>query len=166
MARKPAACKLVEDLLGVVGELVGDRQDADLLGGEPERERAGEVLDQDAHEPFHAAERGAVDHHRPVRLVVGAGVFEPEPLGQDVVELHGAELPLAADAVADDEVGLGAVERRLAGGFLVGQAHLVEHRADVVLGASPGVAGRPGVLGVVRVVLREPERVVGQAQAS
>ena len=55
---------------GVVGDLVGDRQHADLLRGQPEREGAGEVLDQDAHEPLHAAERGAVDHHRAVRLVV------------------------------------------------------------------------------------------------
>ena len=35
-------------------------------------------------------------------------VFEPEPLRQDVIELHRAELPLPADAVADDEVGLRA----------------------------------------------------------
>ena len=46
------------------------------------------------------AERGAVDHHRPVRLVVRADVLQLEPLRQVVVELHGAELPLAADAVA------------------------------------------------------------------
>ena len=46
-------------------------------------------------------ERRPVDHHRPVRLVVGADVLEVEPLcRQVVVELHGAELPLAADAVA------------------------------------------------------------------
>ena len=90
--RRPGAS--ARTLRRVVGELVGDRQHADLLGGEPEREGAGEVLDQDAHEPLHAAERGAVDHHRPVRLVVGPGVFQAEPLGQDVVELDGAELPL------------------------------------------------------------------------
>ena len=123
------------------------------------------MLDQDAHEPLHAAERGAVDHHRPVRLVVGAGVLQPEPLGQDVIELHGAELPFPADAVADDEIGLRPVERRLAGRLLVGQAHLVEHRADVVLGPSPDVAGRTLVLGIVRVALREPDAVVGQSQA-
>ena len=55
-----------------------------------------------------------MDHDRPMRLVVGPDVFEPEALGQVVIELHGAELPFAADAVADDEVDLRPIERRLA----------------------------------------------------
>jgi hypothetical protein len=33
------------------------------------------MLDQYADEPLHAAERGAVDHHRSVRAVVGTDVF-------------------------------------------------------------------------------------------
>ena len=37
----------------------------------------------------------------------------------------------------------GPVEGGLAGGLLVGQVHLVEHRADVVLGPPPGLAGGP-----------------------
>ena len=47
-------------------------------------------------------------------VVVLADVLQAEALRQIVVELHGAELPFAADAVAHDEVDLGAVERRLA----------------------------------------------------
>ena len=50
-----------------------------------------------------------------MRLVVGADVIQIESLGQLVIDLHGAELPLAADHVADDEVDLRAVERGLAG---------------------------------------------------
>ena len=53
--------------------------------------------------------------------VVRADVLQLEALGQVVVELHGAELPLAADAVADDEVDLRPVERRLA--RLGGEVH-------------------------------------------
>src|SRR5262249_43033109 len=81
-----------------------------------------------------------------VRLVARPGVLQAEPLGQDVVELHSAELPLPPEAVPDDEVGLGAVEGGLAGGLVVGQFHLVEHGADVALGPHPGLADRPGVL--------------------
>jgi len=43
-----------------------------------------------------------MDHHRPVRVVVGADVFQAEPLRQDVIELDRAELPLTAQAVADE----------------------------------------------------------------
>jgi hypothetical protein len=71
------------------------------------------VLDQDADEALHRTEGRAVDHHRPVRLVVGAVVGEVEALGQVEVHLHGAELPFAADDVADDEVDLRPVERGL-----------------------------------------------------
>ena len=58
VTRKPAACSSASTFCGVVVELLADRQDADLLGGQPERERAGEVLDQDAHEPLHASRTG------------------------------------------------------------------------------------------------------------
>ena len=60
-------------------------------------------------------ERSAVDHDRPVRLVVRPDVLQAEPLRQHVIELHRAELPLPADAVPHDEVGFGPVKRRLAG---------------------------------------------------
>ena len=46
-------------------------------------------------------------------LVVGADVAEVEALRQVVVDLHGAELPLATDDVFDDEIDLRSVE----GGF-------------------------------------------------
>ncbi len=72
------------------------------------------MLDQHANEPLHAAERGAVDHHGPMRLVVGAGVGKIESLRQLVIDLHGAKLPFAADDVLDDEVDLRAIKRGLA----------------------------------------------------
>ena len=42
-----------EDFLGVGVEFFGDREDADLFGGEPEWEGTGEVFDEDSHEAFH-----------------------------------------------------------------------------------------------------------------
>src|SRR3546814_5075456 len=67
-----------------------------------------------ADEPLHAAERRAMDHDRAVRLVVRADVAEIEPLGELVVHLHRAELPLPAEDILDHEVDLRAIERRLA----------------------------------------------------
>ena len=113
MARKPASEQLAQDLLGVVGELVADRQHAHLLGGQPEREGAGEVLDQDAHEPLHASRTGRGGSSPGGAAWLSAPMYSRlEALGQVVVELHGAELPLAADAVADDEVDLRARRTR------------------------------------------------------
>ena len=88
------------------------------------------------------AERRAVDHHRAVRLVVGADVVEVEALGELVVDLHGAELPLAADDVLDDEVDLRPVERGFAG--LLGERHAERFGgvAAGVLGAVPLLAAR------------------------
>ena len=83
----------------------------DLLRREPERERAGVVLDQHRGEPLERAEDRPVDHHRPVPLVVLAHVLHVEPLGQAEVALHGRELPQPADRVAEVEVDLRAVER-------------------------------------------------------
>ena len=105
---------------------VGDRDEPDLLGREPQRERAGVVLDQDPAEPLDRSEDRAVDHHRPVPLVVLAHVLHLEALGQREVALHGGQLPEAADRVAEVEVDLRAVERALALGDLVRQAALLE----------------------------------------
>ena len=65
----------VDDLLRVGDVTVGERQHEALDGRQPERELAGEVLDQDADEPFGRAERRAVYHHRAMRGVVGADVL-------------------------------------------------------------------------------------------
>ena len=45
-------------LVRVIEEAFADRQDADLLGGEPGGEGAGIVLGEDAEEAFEGAEQG------------------------------------------------------------------------------------------------------------
>ena len=57
---------------------VADRQDAHLLGREPEREIAGVMLDQEADETFVRAERRAVDAERRFLGVVAVLVDEAE----------------------------------------------------------------------------------------
>ncbi len=91
-----------------------DREHTDLDGGEPERVRAGVVLDQDADEPLHRAEERAVDHRRRLLLVVRRLVGEPEALRHHEVELDGAELPAPPERVLHVDVDLRPVEGALA----------------------------------------------------
>ena len=98
----------------VVEVPVGNRQHDALHRRQPQRERAGVVLDQERDEPLEAAEDRPVDHHRPVLGVVGADVLQVEPLRHLVVELDRRALPLAADRVGDVEVDLRPVERAVA----------------------------------------------------
>ena len=102
------------EFVGVARALLGDRQDAHLLGVEPAGERSREVLDEHTDEALHRAEWRAVDHHRTVRLVVLPRVGEVEADGQVVVDLHGAELPRTTDHILHNKVDLRAVERSLA----------------------------------------------------
>ncbi len=96
--------------LGVVGVGIGHRDDADLLGAQPRRQRAGVVLNEHGHEALDRAEQRPVDHDRLVALVVGADVLQPEALRQLEVELHRRHLPGAADGVAGLHRDLRAVE--------------------------------------------------------
>ena len=57
---------------------VADREDADLLGREPEREVAGVMLDEEADETLVRAERRAVDAERGLLGVVAVFVGEAE----------------------------------------------------------------------------------------
>ena len=74
--------------------------------------------------------------------VVRAGVLQVEPLRQVVVELHGAELPLPADAVVHDEVDLRPVERGLAGVELELEA-LVDHARSSPASARSQISSLP-----------------------
>ena len=159
----PSALRLCEDLGGVVGALVADREDADLFGGEPAGECAGEVLDEHADEPFHRTERGAVDHDRSVPGVVGTDVFEIEALRQVVVDLHRPELPLAADDVLDHEVDLRAVEGGLSGLLAERGPEFPGRVATRLLGLVP-VGGVADILAGVRITGADPDPIVGHAQ--
>ena len=102
--------KLASHGVGVVEIFVAHRNYNYLFWREPERQSSGCVLEEYSHETFHRTERGAVNHHGAVLGIVRTGVFEFEALGQVVVHLDCAELPAAANGVADHEVELGTVE--------------------------------------------------------
>ena len=55
-----------------------------------------------------------MDHQRLVAAAVFADVFQAEARGQIEIELHGGELPGAADGVDQLDVDLGTVERGFA----------------------------------------------------
>ena len=105
-----------------------------------------------------------VDHHRAMRLVVGADVFQVEALRQVVVELHGAELPFAADAVAHHEVDLRPVERRFARLGGVGHAQALDDFDQAALGVVP-ILGVADVLVAGRIAEAEADAVIVEAQA-
>ena len=101
---------------------LADGHQADLHGREPQRKRAGVVLDEHAEEALDRAEQRAVHHDRLMPLAVFADIFELEARGQVEVELHRRELPQAAEHIDELDVDLGAVERGFAGDGLVGDA--------------------------------------------
>ena len=127
---------------GVLAVLLGDRQHPRLHGGQPGRERAGEVLDQDADEPLERAEDRPVDHHRPLGLPVGVDVVELEALRQHgEVDLDGGDLPVAPQRVLDVDVDLRSVERAVARLQLVGQRRsALERVVQRLLGDVPLLA--------------------------
>src|SRR4030095_16858600 len=82
--------------------------------GQPERERAGVMLDQDGDKPFEAAEDCTVNDDRPVLGVVGADVLQVEVLRLLIIELNRRALPFAPDRIRDVEIDLRSVERSVA----------------------------------------------------
>jgi hypothetical protein len=118
---------------------VGHGDQAQLLRGQPERERATVVLDQYRAEPLQGPEDRAVDHHRPVPLVVVARVLHVEALGKGEVALDGRELPQPPERVAEVEIDLRSVERPLAFGDPVLETALLECQHQRLGGAFGGI---------------------------
>src|SRR5438132_12369245 len=109
-------------LLRVVVELVFGRSHNHLRRMEPRRKSPGVALDQVAEETLHRPGRAAVDHDRPLARPVFGHVLEVETLWELEVHLDGRVGELAAVRVADLEVDLRPVERRVPHSARVGLA--------------------------------------------
>ena len=133
------------DFAGVRVLIVGDRQDGGLHRCQPQRERPGVVLDQDAEEALHGAPQGAVDHHGLVGAPVRPDVLQPEAPRQIEVELHGGQLPRPADRVHELDIDLRSVEGRFVRHHLGFDAALAQGLEEAVLGQLP-FFGSAGVL--------------------
>lgn len=83
------------------------------------------VLDQNAYEALQRAQDGAMQHHRGLAGIVVGDVLRVQPAGQLKVDLQGAALPHAIEAVFQRELDLGSVERPLP------RLQLVLHSLDV-----------------------------------
>ena len=99
---------------GVVGVLFTDGDDMALCWRKPGWETPGKVFDEHAAKPLHGAERGAMNHHRPVKFAISTFVGQVEPLGKVVIHLNGAKLPFSADHVFDHKVNFWTVKRGFA----------------------------------------------------
>ena len=152
--------ELRRDGAGVVEELVGDRDDARLLGREPEREVAPRVLDEDPEKALERAEDRPMEDHGPLLGAVLGRVLEVEPFRVREVDLERPELPGAADRVGDLEVELRAVERAVSRVDLVGPPAPLERRGERLLGEVPVLEGPHELLGAGR----EGDLHVGEAE--
>ncbi len=126
---------------------VGDRDHRRLQRGQPRRERAGEVLDQDPNEPLDRSEQRTVDHHGSLPVPVLVNVLDPEPVGSLEVDLDRGELPVAADRVADIDVDLRPVEGAVALVDRVLEPGPVERLRYGLLGLLPLLVGADGLVG-------------------
>src|SRR5216683_3035017 len=143
------------DVLGIIGHFFADRADLHLHGSEPKRKRAGVMLDQDAEEALDGTEQGAVNHERLMPGAIVGDVLQAEASGQIEIELHGGELPGAADGVNELDVDLGAVEGRFALHFLERNVHALQAVGERGGGAVP-------VFGLAGVILRMRGVPVGE----
>ena len=125
------------------------------------------MLDQDAEEALDRTPQRAMHHQRLVAVAVFADVFQFEARRQIEIELHGGQLPRAADGVDQLHVDLRAVERRFALHVLVRDAHAVERVGRARLVACCQSSADAGIIfrvrgipfGKLHLVAREAERL-------
>src|SRR5215510_14402284 len=122
----PISKQLARDVFRLVVEPVRDRQNDGLQRSEPDRKSTGVMLDENPEKPLEGAEYRAMHHDRLMRPVVGADVFNPETLGQIVIDLNRRKLPEPLNRVDDLEIDLRPVECRFIFHPLVRQPALIQ----------------------------------------
>ena len=89
-------------------------QNTHLLRRKPRGQASVVMLEQNAEEPFQAADHGTMQHGRPQAHAGAVVVGELEALRQYEVELNGSALPPAAVPIAQLEFELRTVKRAFA----------------------------------------------------
>ena len=95
------------------------------------------MLDQHAEEALDRAPQRAMHHQRLMAGAIFADVFQFEAPRQIEIELHGGELPRAADRVDQLDVDFRAVECGFAGNVFVGDVHALQRVGERGLRAFP-----------------------------
>ncbi|WTN30521.1 hypothetical protein OHQ89_17340 [Streptomyces canus] len=106
---------------------VGDRQGHQLSEGESRREGTTVPFDEMGNDSLHTADDAAVDHDRAVAGAVRADVVQVELLGLVEATWTVDRVDSRPAPPVTWDVGLGAVERGLSLGWIVGQADVVEN---------------------------------------
>src|SRR5262245_28658282 len=101
-----------------------------------------------------------MNHRRPVRPVIGPGVFQLESFRQVIIELNGPELPLAANTIPHHKVRLGTVKRRLTlFNLKTWEIHRFGNGADRRLSLVPSV-GRTNIFLRIRIAETKSNSVI------
>src|SRR3984957_6105929 len=111
---KPLIFQVFRNFQAIFVLSVGNSHHHGLYRGQPSRQFARVVLDQNADKPLQRAEHSPVQHDRGVLLAVLADVAGAEAPRQVEVHLQGAALPGAPDGTPKGELQLGAIEGALA----------------------------------------------------
>src|ERR1700719_445682 len=104
-------------------------------------------------------------HDGLVAAAVFTDVFETETAREIEIELHGAELPGAADGVDELDVDFGAVEDGFTGNVFVGDALTVEGSGERALGGFPLLDGAGVIFGMLGIARGELDLVAVEAES-
>src|ERR1700730_5307671 len=103
-------------------------------------------------------------HYGLVAAAIFADVFEAETAREIEIELHGAELPGAADGVDELDVDFGAVEDGFTGNVFVRNALAVESSGEGALGVFPLLDGAGVIFGMLGIARGELDLVAIEAE--
>ena len=112
----------IENLDRVIVMITRDRRDRNLVGRQPERQRAGVMFKQHRDEATDRTEHCMVDHYRDRAIAVRSDIRRVETARQNAVELNRSALPGSAQPIAQRKLQLGPVEGAFAGLDRVRQA--------------------------------------------
>src|SRR5450759_145881 len=106
---------------------------------QPQRERAGMVLDQDTDEALHRTQDGAMQHHRRFAAVVFIDELRTQSHRQIEIQLYRAALPQTTQAVFQCKFDLGTIERAFARLDIICQTILLQRRSQAGFGLVPSL---------------------------
>src|ERR1700722_13278346 len=112
---KPLISQVFRNFKAIFILSVGNSHHHGLYRGQPSRQFAGMVLDQNPDKTLQRPKHCPVQHHRGVLLAVFAYVGRAKARWEVEVHLQGAALPVAPNGISQHELELGPVKRAFAG---------------------------------------------------
>ena len=125
----------------IIGLRIGDIEHYGLYRSQPGRQLTGIVLDQDADKSLHRTDDGPVQHHRMLFLRMLVDILGAKALGHHEIDLHGTDLPGAADRILHVVFDLRTIESALARQLFPLHACHRQRRAQRRFGTIPHFVG-------------------------